>query len=895
MMMTINVEETKKNLDFNSIQRIAYALADIEKNSSYDDFAVSAEFCCETLKKAGFSDVQRITHRADGKTTVFDCTMPQAWILDRSRRSFLEVCGENLPECGRVLADSTINPLHANIWSSPTPEGGITAEVVDFDSLNGDLSAAKGKWLLYAPYGGVSLCYGLYHDFAEAGIAGLLCCNMDNADVMPNDIQWFNGNGNTGWYLLAGEKRFPTFSITPIVARSLRKQLASGAMELHGEMYCRICDGEIYTVTATIPGESSEEVALISHLYEPFVNDNAAGFAHLCEFGRQLLKRRVKLKKTLRLIFSMELYGCSAFLSEYGKNIVLAANFDGLPYLEGSDILLRRMPFCRGFFTDFLNHDMLKKYLPQTKMTNEPGNFSDDTFCNDKFFGRNGIPTFWIHHSFERSHHNTGYLFQVDWLAAKKQLPVFDAIVEKILCLEKLPDYSRRAAQEFSASARAIIQDEKLSGYEKKIYINVEYLRNLNRLRSVTSYTGQSVDRSFLGNARQKYSEKIEKLPPHEFSAAEYRAIHLTVSRGDKGYPCSLKDLPENLRHKPQLSRILWDTFDGEKNLLECIRMADAELGTHTTDEQITVMISDLQLISEYGYAALKKSPPVSADDFGAALSKLGVTAGMKLVVHSTFSSLGQVEGGAEMCCKKLQEQLGENGTLMMPAFTFQIYLPGNRNEFYDVRNTPSKVGILTETFRKMPGVYRSFDPCHSFAVWGKNAVKYVENHHLVPTIDPEKSPLGMFFAENGYVLTISSAKSVTFMHLVEEMCGARCCSKRKEEFRTILPDGREVKTRSWGWRSKTCPECPARRENEIFDMIRKKGKLNEVIFNNSCLKLFSMKDYFDAYRKLMKKYCRNRSTPRKVECTVKSDWDEKKRLLKKTDAYTGAWMPDKN
>jgi aminoglycoside N3'-acetyltransferase len=169
-----------------------------------------------------------------------------------------------------------------------------------------------------------------------------------------------------------------------------------------------------------------------------------------------------------------------------------------------------------------------------------------------------------------------------------------------------------------------------------------------------------------------------------------------------------------------------------------------------------------------------------------------------------------------------------------------------------------------------------------------------VENHHRVPTIDPEKSPLGMFFNENGYVLTISSADSVTFMHLVEELSGAKCCSKRGEEYHTILPDGRKVKTRAWGWRATTCPECPANRTEEIFAYIRKYGDLREVKLNNASLKLFSMEDYFRAYRTLMKKFCRNRAVPRQVDCTVASDWNEKTRQLKKSDAYTGDWMPDK-
>ncbi len=877
------------------IQLKTIMLAELEKSSSYDDFSRSAQFCFEQLRDAGFSDVRKISHRADGKNTVFDCTMPQAWSLDHEQRSFLEVCGEILPECGRVLADSTVNPLHANIWSAPTPAGGITAEVVDLDTLNGDYTSARGKWVLYTPHAGVELMGGLYHELAEAEIAGLVCCNMLNAVAMPRDIEWYNGNGLNSWYLTAGEKRFPTFSITPASAGALRRLMAERTVTLHGEMYCRIYDGEIYTVTALIPGESSEEVALLAHLYEPFAGDDAIGFAHLCEFGRQLLERKVRLKKSLRLVFSMELYGFAAYLHEFGKNVILAANFDGLAFLESRDIIVRRLPFFRAGFTDFLNYDLLKKRLPQLKLIPECGNLSDDTFCNDSFFGKNGIPTFWLHHCCDKSHHNTGYLYQPDWEACREQLPVFAELTETLLCAEKLPDYSARAAKEFISAARNILRDQSLSAYEKQIRIQVEYLRNSNRLSSVTSYTGQHSCSARLDAAYDKYSAIAAKLPSAEFSAPEYRAMHLIVSRGKYGYPFSLSLIPENLRRKLHLDRVLWAVFDGTRSLLECIRMADAELNKRTPETEIPALIEDLKLLERYGYVKLDNDREITADDFAAALQKLGVRKNMKMVVHSTFSSLGNVVGGAEACCEQLQLAIGENGVLMMPAFTFQVYLPGTYAEAYDVRNSPSKVGILTEVFRKMPGVYRSFDPCHSFAVWGKNAEKYVAQHHLYPTIDPEHSPLGMLYHEGGMVLTISSASSVTFMHLVEEMCQARCCGKRDEEYRTILPDGQEVKTRAWSWRSFTCGDCPANRTGEIFSLLRKRGQLREVILNGAALKLFAMEDYFHAYRKLMKKYCRNAAVPRKVACSVKSDWDEKKRQLKKTDAYTGRWMPDKD
>ncbi|MBR7121649.1 MAG: AAC(3) family N-acetyltransferase [Lentisphaeria bacterium] len=835
-------------------------------------------------------NIQRITHAADGRNTTFDYTMPQAWSLDRDKRSFLEITGAPLPGIGNILADSAVDPLHANIWSAPTPEGGSTAELIDFAVLEpGNYEAARGKWVLYAPQS-ASLIGGVYHDLAEAGIAGMVGSDFEEFDASPDSFEWLNGNGYCGWYLIAGEKRFPTFSVSPLTAAALRERLQQEKVILHGEMYCKVYDGEIYTVTGTIPGESSDEFALIAHLYEPFVNDDAAGFAFLCEIARILKAGNFKLKKTLRLIFSMELYGTAAYLKEYGANIVLAANCDGIAYADTDTLFARRTPFFCPSFSDWLNLETFQTFLPQFNPAEAPASLSDDTFAADPGF-HGGIPTFWLYHSSGTAHHITGYRFAPDWRKAKAELPVISAIFTALLCKKEFPDYSAKAAKELLQSGELIYADTTLTPFEKKMRLQAEYMRQCGRLTSLKNYTGQSVNTGALDGIRKIFEEKIAALPAEEFSAAEYRALNMTVTPGPYGLPFSLAQVPFDERHPVNISNNLWALLDGRRNLLECIRLADAESGKRTSDAAITALIKDMLYAARYGYAEIARCR-TTADEFAAALKTLGVAPGMKLVVHSTFSSLGEVPGGPEAICKTLQDAVTADGVLLMPSFTFQVYHPGKRNGVYDVKNTPSTVGILTETFRKMPDVARPFDPCHSFAVWGRNTQRFVEKHHLVPTIDRNDSPLGILAAEDGWCLTVSSASSVTYMHLVEESCGATCCDKRTEEYHTILPDGKEVLTRAWGWRETTCKECPAERTPEVFELMRKNGTVREVKLHHASLKLFKLSDYAKAYGELLKAVCPNNIRPRQMECTVKSDWDETTRSIKKeTTAYTGKWF----
>ena len=55
------------------------------------------------------------------------------------------------------------------------------------------------------------------------------------------------------------------------------------------------------------------------------------------------------------------------------------------------------------------------------------------------------------------------------------------------------------------------------------------------------------------------------------------------------------------------------------------------------------------------------------------------------------------------------------DGLLMMPTYTYSF----TKNEPFDVDGTPSTVGMLTEYFRRRPGVRRTAEPIFSSAVRG--------------------------------------------------------------------------------------------------------------------------------------------------------------------------------
>ena len=109
-------------------------------------------------------------------------------------------------------------------------------------------------------------------------------------------------------------------------------------------------------------------------------------------------------------------------------------------------------------------------------------------------------------------------------------------------------------------------------------------------------------------------------------------------------------------------------------------------------------------------------------------LTNLGIAHGDTLFIHSSFKSLGPVEGGASTVISALEEAVGQNGLILIPTFSL---LPSREERVasWNVSKTPSTVGWLTEFFRQMPDTYRSNHYSHAVAARGKDAKAFVSDH----------------------------------------------------------------------------------------------------------------------------------------------------------------------
>jgi len=140
-----------------------------------------------------------------------------------------------------------------------------------------------------------------------------------------------------------------------------------------------------------------------------------------------------------------------------------------------------------------------------------------------------------------------------------------------------------------------------------------------------------------------------------------------------------------------------------------------------------------------------------------------GVRTGDVLIVQSSLKSLGRVEGGPRAVVAALQAAVGEEGTILMPVFTAP-----QPNGIFRLLDTPSRTGLVTETFRTSPGVLRSRHPTHSVAAWGRRAAELTAGHDRTSGLGVG-SPFHKAAEAGGAVLMIGcTLTSCSLIHVAE-------------------------------------------------------------------------------------------------------------------------------
>lgn len=229
----------------------------------------------------------------------------------------------------------------------------------------------------------------------------------------------------------------------------------------------------------------------------------------------------------------------------------------------------------------------------------------------------------------------------------------------------------------------------------------------------------------------------------------------------------------------------------------------------------------------------------VTEQDIVGALEELGLHKGDLVLVHSSLSSFGRVERGADTVIDALMAVTTQEGGVLMPSFPAF----GRRGEYglvidndfvFDLRTSPSATGRITDVFWKREGVTRSIHPTHPVAAWGKRAKPIIEGHQECLCSCGEGTPFHKNCLEGGTILLIGVTYVCnTTLHTVEDVNGAPTRAASIFYPKVIDCEGREITV-------PTRPHLPglARRYPVIEEICREKGIQTQAKVGNSLLKL---------------------------------------------------------
>ena len=229
-------------------------------------------------------------------------------------------------------------------------------------------------------------------------------------------------------------------------------------------------------------------------------------------------------------------------------------------------------------------------------------------------------------------------------------------------------------------------------------------------------------------------------------------------------------------------------------------------------------------------------------------LKNAGIQSGDTILVHSSLSKIGYVDGGANTIVQVLMDYIGENGNILMPSSPnpkLQLHFL-RENSIIDLDTIPSAMGTITEIFRNTPNVKRSIHPTEPVCAWGKDASYFTQGHLNELTPYTQNSPFFRITEKKGKILYIgvSLDNAGTSLHLLEDALEFKFPIYHSEIFKvSLLSEGNQyhVETKVHN------PEYSKKRKcDELIPFFKENKVCEEFSLGKARCFVFDAKKMFD-------------------------------------------------
>ncbi len=230
-----------------------------------------------------------------------------------------------------------------------------------------------------------------------------------------------------------------------------------------------------------------------------------------------------------------------------------------------------------------------------------------------------------------------------------------------------------------------------------------------------------------------------------------------------------------------------------------------------------------------------------------ACLRALGVQPGDSVMLHSAFGAHFGFRGTIDQLIDVFLDAVGPEGNLLMVSLPYRSSsLEYLRNlKVFDVRRTPSMMGLVSEMFRRRAGVLRSLHPTHPVLVAGPRAEWFVSGHEACLYPCGPGTPFEKLAAVDGKVVFFNvEFATFTFFHYLEHLVRPRMAFSlyTDEPFNVLVID------RSGESRTVTTfvfsPDAIRRRRFQVLeDELRRRKLIHHWRVGNTRLEAIRVRD----------------------------------------------------
>lgn len=768
------------------------------------------------------------------------------WII----REAADVAGATVdvvhPLAERVL-DWQENPWHVIQWSAATPADGLRLRLVILDQVEDiqqhPVNGLTGAIVLTKldPRSHLGL-------LADKGAAAVITDRP--VPNLPGAVAWTK----FGWGaipLAHAAARLVGFAISERQGKRLRQLAAQhGPLTLHVRADIRKYVGSHDVVSGVIKGagDPQDEVWAIAHSGEPGAIDNASGVALTLEIARLLegLIQAGKLarpKRTIRLLNAYECYGFFAYLERTRRlqtplaGVCIDTVGSQPAVCDGRLEWHATIPMSAGF-VDRVGAAILRagvrRHKPGYRVHLERFMSTSDTLIGDPQYG---FPCPWI----TTHHRKNGRGFDAYHSSADVEALLSPRGLET--CAASTAAYLYYLADMGSREAGELVRTETqhfLSLLKKKKWprTEAEYLREAHS-RSV-----RRLPRWLWGGSRRTLLEALDDSERQVATAAADNALPgkrarrtaqaRLVPRRTAVLSPTAENAPSAINARISAAKLPpWALFwaDGRRNLGEIAERIACEEADFRAGPRMDGPVA-VDRVHEYfaahadlGYAELADpAQMLGRKELVRDLRRLGVAPGMDLMVHSSLSAIGSVEGGAETVVDALLQAVGKRGTLLAPSFNHRAAT------VFNPQTTPTTNGAIPDALWRRTQAERSLHPTHAVAAIGPRARDYCSGH-LEAGIWAPDSPIGKLVHGGGYILALGTTHDTSTAYHVAELsvpCG--CIESFALKDRIVGEDGAVEEVLGLAFRSGPCP-VPTHKLDSTLDRrkLQRRGKVGQA------------------------------------------------------------------